>query len=157
MFEDNGAKFSDDRSRRYALWRIWDKSLPVVAFIGLNPSLANHTDNDPTIRRVIGFAKDWGYGGVYMLNLYTFVTPYPESLVESDAWEESRQVIISCSSRCEKIIAAWGNYKGATDRGNEIKKLIPNLYALQINKNGSPKHPLYVKSDVIPIIYNQQK
>ena len=66
------ATFSDDRVHRYALWRIWDESLPKVLFIGLNPSTATETKNDPTIRRCMGYAKDWGYGGYIMGNIFAF-------------------------------------------------------------------------------------
>ena len=52
LFDDNGADFSPDRKHRYSLWRIWDRSKPLVMFIGLNPSTANESDNDPTIRSV---------------------------------------------------------------------------------------------------------
>lgn len=46
--QDFGATFSGDRTYRYSLWRIWDRSLPLVMFIGLNPSKANLTPNTPT-------------------------------------------------------------------------------------------------------------
>ena len=67
------AIFSPDRIHRYGLWRIWDDALPKVLFIGLNPSTADELKNDPTIRRCIGYAKDWGYGGYIMGNIYCFV------------------------------------------------------------------------------------
>ena len=75
-----GAQFTEDRQYRYALWRIWNEDKPLVMFIGLNPSTANEYKNDPTIRRVMRYAADWGYGGVYMMNLFAWVTPYPKEL-----------------------------------------------------------------------------
>ncbi len=66
------AKLSDCRIYRYALWRIWDDAKPLVMFIGLNPSTADETEDDPTIRRCISFAQNWGYGGLYMANLFVF-------------------------------------------------------------------------------------
>ena len=71
---ESGAEFSPDRKYRYALWRIWDKSNPLIMFIGLNPSKANELKDDPTIRRVRRFAFDWGYGGVYMINYFNAPT-----------------------------------------------------------------------------------
>ena len=65
------ATFSPCRRWRYTLLRRWEPAnLIVVAFIGLNPSTADETLDDPTIRRCIGFAKAWGAGGMYMLNLF---------------------------------------------------------------------------------------
>jgi hypothetical protein len=48
-------------------------SCKMVAFIRLNPSYADESINDPTIRRSINFAKEWGFEGIYMLNAYTLV------------------------------------------------------------------------------------
>ena len=59
-----GAQLSQCRRFRYRLWRVWDGALPSVLFIMLNPSIADECDDDPTIRRCIGFAKAWGFGGI---------------------------------------------------------------------------------------------
>ncbi len=80
LFNDNGAIFSPCGKYRYVLWRKWEADGPYIMFIGLNPSTANADTDDPTIRRVVRFAKSWGYHGVYMLNLFAYVTPYPEEL-----------------------------------------------------------------------------
>ena len=72
-----GANFSRCRQFRYTLWRRWDKTLPPVMMIGLNPSTADAHRNDPTIRRCIGFAKRWGHGGLVMTNLFAFRATYP--------------------------------------------------------------------------------
>jgi hypothetical protein len=56
-----GAEFSKDRIHRYALYRIWDESKPLIMFIGLNPSTADENKDDPTIKRCVAFAKHWGY------------------------------------------------------------------------------------------------
>lgn len=67
---ESGAEFSDCRTYRYALWRKWDWQgfANQVMFIGLNPSTADETEDDPTIRRCIRFAKDRGFGGLMMMN-----------------------------------------------------------------------------------------
>lgn len=57
---DSGAIFSPCREYRYKLWRTWDASKLPLNVIGLNPSTADETKNDPTIRRCIQFAIDWG-------------------------------------------------------------------------------------------------
>ena len=50
------AKFSGCRTYRYALWRVWDQSNPYVMFIGLNPSTADETEDDPTVIRCMNYA-----------------------------------------------------------------------------------------------------
>ena len=149
---DNGAEFSEDRKYRYTLWRIWDNNKPMVMFIGLNPSTANETTNDPTICRVIKFAFDWGFGGVYMTNLFAYVTPYPEKLKEcNDPLADNDSWLEKTAHKCKKIIFAWGSFKEAAERSKEVMQMFDG-YALIINKDGSPRHPLYIKSDVIPVL-----
>ena len=64
------ATFSSCRTYRYSLSRIWDKKKKYVLFVGLNPSTADEEVDDPTIRRCINYAKNWGYGGFLMVNLF---------------------------------------------------------------------------------------
>ena len=77
---EKDAILSEDRKYRYVLSRIWDKSKPIVMIIGLNPSTADETEDDRTIRRCIKFADSWGYGGVYMLNLFAFRATKPTDM-----------------------------------------------------------------------------
>jgi hypothetical protein len=150
-----GAEFSDCRNYRYVLWRIWDVSKPKVMFIGLNPSTANEVSDDPTIRRVKSMAKGWGFGGVYMANLFSFVTAYPDELLKcpdpvngNDLW------LYKIAAQCNEVVFAWGSFKEAQERAKKVIAMFPNAKALHINKNGSPKHPLYIKGDTIPVLYN---
>lgn len=147
---EKGAIFSRCRKYRFTLWRVWDKSKMAVMFIGLNPSTANENINDPTIRRVIQFAFDWGYGGVYMLNLFAYVTTDPKELkTPQDLLSDNDLWLINIGAKCDKIIFAWGSFKEARERGKEIMKTFNGYgYALAINRDGSPRHPLYVKKDV---------
>lgn len=164
--ESNGATFSKDGKHRYALWRIWDESKPKAMFIGLNPSTANEHTDDPTIRRVKKMAENWGYGGIYMLNLFAYVSAYPDQILHCEAEEKLNLVSIATyAHKSDKVIFAWGNFKvahvkskitsGGTRCQNIIDMFPDDAYALHINKNGSPKHPLYIKSDVQPIKYKQ--
>lgn len=146
-----GAKFSDCGKHRLFLYRIWDSKKPAVMFIGLNPSTADSTKDDPTIRRVRAMAANWGYGGVYMVNLFTFISTDPKLLqLDNGNLPDADHILMKIASRCEKIIFAWGNFK-VMGRDDQVRRLFPKAYALHINKNGSPKHPLYVKGDVKPI------
>lgn len=72
-----GAVFSDDRVYRYQLRRCWDVTEPIVAFVMLNPSTADAIEDDPTVRRCIGFAKNWGYGALLVGNLFAARTTRP--------------------------------------------------------------------------------
>jgi hypothetical protein len=154
LFEKNGALFSDDKKYRYCLWRIWDESKPMIMFIGLNPSTANENQDDPTIRRVIRFAREWGYGGIYMLNLFTFVTAYPNELLKCDNPLMLADWYLKIySEKSDRIVFAWGSFPESIDRAKIVKDMFPISFCLGQNLNGSPKHPLYLKSDTKLILY----
>ena len=80
---NKGAKFSPCKKYRLQLWRIWDDKLPKIMFIMLNPSYADAHHDDPTIRRCINFAKNWGYGGFYVGNIYPLISTKPKLLLQS--------------------------------------------------------------------------
>jgi hypothetical protein len=147
---DKGATFSQDRKNRYSLWRIWDDTLPLVMFIGLNPSTANEDENDPTIRSVERIAKCNGYGGFYMMNCFSYVSTNPKGLIiDVVSHCFNNNLLLEIGSKCKDVVFAWGNFDVVkeTGRDKELCEMFPNAKALFVNKNGSPKHPLYCKSD----------
>lgn len=152
-----GATFSPCRTFRYDLWRVWSEG-PSVAFIGLNPSTADETQDDPTIRRCIGFAKSWGFGRMHMLNLYAFRSTDPMGLLpdlESKVGPDNDEVLLNVAGRCSFVIAAWGAFAFAHDRGNRVARGVigcsGQVLVLGRNQNGSPKHPLYIRADTQPV------
>ena len=140
------AVISRDGTYRYALGRMWDIQRPVVLFVGLNPSTADHRVDDPTIRRCIQFASDWGFGGLAMANLFAFRTPSPRVLrraanpvgPRNDAW--LRRLV----DEAELTVAAWGNHGDHMDRDRQVVKMLRKPKCLAITKRGRPKHPLYL-------------
>jgi hypothetical protein len=155
LFGDQShAIFSPCGQYRYVLWRKWSDR-PKVMFVGLNPSTANATSDDPTIRRVKRFAQDWGYGGVYMLNLFAIVSPYPRILkTHPDPLGANNEWLIEYARKSEAICFAWGNFKEASARAKEVASMFPNGICLGVNKNGTPKHPLYVPANSERLSYH---
>lgn len=158
--KNNDAIFSDDRTYRYALWRIWEPSIfeqdkGMVMFIGLNPSTANEIINDPTITREIGFAKSWGYSGLIKTNLFAFRSPKPKIMKaainpvgpDNNAW------LKNLSRVADLIMAAWGVDGHYNNRDEIVCNMIDNLHCLSLTKEGFPGHPLYLKKDLRPIPY----
>ncbi len=147
LFGKSGALFSDDRRYRYALWRVWDEALPMVAFIGLNPSTANENTDGPTIRRVKIFASDNGCGGVYMLNLFAFITAYPKELKKCmDPVMDNDIHLKYFTDKCELVVFAWGNFD-VFGRDQQVINMFPDACVLGVNKNKTPKHPLYIQAN----------
>ena len=138
-FSKSGAVFSDCRSYRYALWRMWDGDKPLVMIIGLNPSTADEKVNDPTITRCISFARSWGYGGVCVTNLFGFRATAPTELKahhdpigkENDAW------VHEIAKGAAITVAAWGNHGKFLNRSLEI---LPSLDQLHCIKTVSYTH-----------------
>ena len=137
------AKFSKDQKHRYTLERSWDFERPKVLYIMLNPSLANIDKDDPTIRRLISFTKQLGYGGFYVGNLFSYITPYPKDLLDKDLsycnknLKEIRKMIASSN----EVIYGWGNSFNEPDW---LKKNVLKPKCFGKNKNKTPRHPLYL-------------
>ena len=148
MPKRDNAIFSKCRTYRYALFRWWDKEKPYVNFIGLNPSTADETKDDPTIRRCIRFAKDWGYGGLCMTNLFAFRATDPKAMKAHPfpIGPDNTKHIMDWSSKASMIVFAWGTHGIHEERDMVITDLIPNGMCLGKTKNGHPRHPLYMKA-----------
>ena len=149
----SSAVFSDCETYRYALWRIWDESKPWVAIIGLNPSKADEIKNNPTINRCISFAKSWGCGGVCLINLFAFNAPVPVEMrqAKDPVGPDNDKWLAKIAQTAAMVVAAWGNDGSYLERSAAVKALIPNLYALKMNKSGEPAHPLYLKKTLVPM------
>jgi hypothetical protein len=148
----NTAHLSRCRKYRYALWRTWDNSLPRVMFIGLNPSTADEILDDPTLIRCQNFARSWGYGGVCIGNLFAFRATQPaDMLAASDpVGSRNNHWLKKLAAESGLVIGAWGNDGNFLQRSSKVRKMIPNLHCLAMNKTGEPAHPLYQRSDVEP-------
>ena len=157
------AIFSEDRKYRYILSRIWDETKPTVLFIGLNPSTADETEDDPTIRKCINFAKTWGYGGIYMANLFAFRSTNPENLrnEQDPVGSDNNSFIKKYLGESERTIVCWGNKGNINNRSEEVYNLLVNsphhnsLHCLKINQTGEPHHPLYLPLDIEAIPYTR--
>lgn len=149
-----GAEFSSCRKYRYALWREWEPSSPAnrIAFVGLNPSTADEAADDPTIRRCIRFAKDWGYHGLVMLNAYAFRATDPKDMQKAadPIGPDNNAKLVEYGDMCGSIIAAWGVHCSPSRAETVCKLFGTKVHCLGKTKNGSPKHPLYLKATCRP-------
>jgi hypothetical protein len=151
-----GAILSEDNKYRYELSRIWDEEKPRILFIMLNPSTADANTDDPTIRRVINFAKSWGYGGLFVANLYAFRSTDPKGLKYTDdpIGKDNIQHIQTLLGLTEKVIYAWGNNQKEPEW---LYNVVSTPYCIETSKNGTPKHPLYLRADLQPKFYDRNK
>lgn len=144
----NQCVWSHDRKYRYEWRRQWNPKLLWCNFIMLNPSTADEYQTDPTVNRCAQMALQWGYGGLIVTNLFAYVSTTPHEL-----YRKSRPIgvlndeaILHAFNFSELIVVAWGTHGKYQNRDLDVMALLPHydVNALQINKDGTPKHPLYV-------------
>lgn len=164
LFVRKGATFSPCRRWRYALWRIWEEDVQRLVVIGLNPSTADETVDDPTIRRCTGYAKRWGCGGLVMFNLFGFRATSPKDMLAADdpvgpdnkdAFD--RELGELDGRPAPIVLCAWGAHGGHMDQDEEVLGWIDwpdiNPQCLGVTKDGFPRHPLYMRNDAAPQAY----
>lgn len=153
--ETKGAEFSACEVYRFALWRHWNWTTydRVCTFVGLNPSTADERDDDPTIRRCTSFAKAWGFDGLYMLNLYGFRATDPRKMkaAAEPVGAGNDEAIARFANRSGMVVCAWGRHAKPERAADVLRLLTVPTFALRINNDGSPRHPLYVADGTAPI------
>jgi hypothetical protein len=152
---EKGAYLSVDKWYRYSLWRLWDSALRRCVFVGLNPSTADGTKDDPTTRKWYQYANLWGYGGYYAVNLYGYRSSSPQNMfARAENFDivgpDNDRVIgnVIQAASVDKVIVCWGMYGAVGERARILFDLLVNAgktpYCLGVNSNGTPKHPLWL-------------
>jgi len=141
---------------RYRLGRTWDAAGRLVAFIMLNPSTADADLDDPTIRRCIGFARAWGYGGLVVGNLFALRATDPKALKTTPApiGPDNDTHLRAIASECAEVVCAWGRHGTLYGRDRSVLRLLTDSGAPlhRLSKPGAeyPMHPLYLPADLRP-------
>lgn len=140
------AIISPCQTYRYMLQRGDGSSNCVVVM--LNPSTADDVADDATIRKLNRFTRDWGYAAYQVVNCYAFRATDPSDLDSAaDPVGPDNDFYLDLMARKRLIVAAWGN-EAKPERVRQVVSSLMrfgnNLYCFGTNKNGSPKHPLYV-------------
>jgi len=128
------------RRRGYVLW------------VMLNPSTADASLDDPTIRRVMDFTARWGYSRAVVVNLYSFRATDPKEMFKAadPVGPENDISIHKMAPHASKVVCGWGKH-GKPERVAEVAVILclyhKTIHCLGINGDGSPKHPLYLAKD----------
>lgn len=156
-----GAYISECGAYRYSLERRWgDSESGLLAFVMLNPSTADAEVDDPTIRRCIGFAKREGRMGIVVVNLYAGRATQPDDLFrmkDPEGPDNMNQWMSWLRHERTKVVCAWGADSRAKSQAGKFKRFarehsIP-LFHLGLSKDGSPRHPLYLRNDAPLEVY----
>lgn len=170
-----GAWFTDDGLHRLLLWRQWQSAAPRAMFVMLNPSQAGADADDPTVRRCAGFARSWGAGGFWIVNLYTLIATDPGELWSTEP--ALRQIRSSTMAGCEPepradwyieraldrttgpIVAAWGalpRESAAAARAGEVLEILARrrtVHCLGTTASGYPRHPVRLAGATELVVY----
>ncbi|MCS5705927.1 DUF1643 domain-containing protein [Synechococcus sp. FGCU-3] len=145
------AAFSPCGNYRWWLERRWGQGDGRLLFIGLNPSRAGADQDDPTLRRLMGFARGWDYEALEVVNLFARITSSPSVLkrpdqpvgAENDRWIEERL------GACDAVWLGWGNGGLWRDRHLAVLQLMDAkasgkpVGCIGRTNAGQPRHPLY--------------
>lgn len=168
LFETGLAIFSPCRTYRYRLSRLCfpAESPPAplhrtLVFVMLNPSVADETSDDPTLRRCIGFAETWGYSHLDIVNLYARVATDPTDLWKSPdpvGPDNDDHLARACTQPRALVVCAWGACPAAAQRAGVVRQLLRNkavpVHHLGLSKHGYPRHPLYLPKKTTPTEWN---
>lgn len=141
---------------RYQLTRAWGAG-PRLAFVMLNPSTANASTDDPTIRRCARFARDAGYDGLLVGNLFAWRATNPLELrtVADPIGPENDTALAEIVSMVSMVVCAWGSRGTFQKRDERVLRLIRNAgrepQCLRVSTKGFPEHPLYLPACLRPI------
>jgi hypothetical protein len=158
------AKISPCDTYRYRLTRVWDATRPRMVFIMLNPSTADAVQDDPTIVRCVNRARREGCGSIDVVNLFALRSPDPKALPghpDPVGPENDYHLLSVLTLNPRYVVAAWGANRFARPRAKHVQELLAapladirrRMSCLAVNKDGSPKHPLYVRADAALIPY----
>jgi hypothetical protein len=118
----------------------------------LNPSTADAHHDDATIRRCIGFARSWGFGGVEIVNLFAYRARDPRELlrVADPVGPRNARFIQMAIARAALVVLAWGAHPSVSRRA---ALSLPRARCLGLTRAGHPRHPLYLRRDarLVPV------
>lgn len=148
------AEISPCGQYRYTLTRVTDV-LPLerhtMLFIMLNPSTADALQDDPTIRRCISFARRENCTDLTVVNLFALRATDPKELLThaDPVGPLNDERIAEMVAKHEIIVAAWGAHPFAKKRAQNLLNKFGPFKCLGTTKDGSPRHPLYVRNDTV--------
>lgn len=158
---DKSAVFSPCGLYRYELERRWDRHLPWAMCVGLNPSTANHEQDDPTIRKITDVLKHYGYGGFVMTNLYGIISSTTDKLYSTpDPLKNNDDHLRSVARFATDVFYCWGTFPKLEARIKVVREIVKRAGKKEMcfgkTQKGLPIHPAYyvrrgTKASDVPI------
>lgn len=131
-----------------------------VLWICNNPSTADASKDDASIRRMWAFTRSWNYGLMMVGNTNCFrstdpklAKPTHETVSQiNDSW------LVSMHRKSAVTVCAWGDdaHLGLVIRTVNLLRPIGALHMLRLTKAGNPWHPLYLPGTLTPQLWRSQ-
>jgi hypothetical protein len=155
---NRSAIISPDGVYRYSLSRSGWMGDGTLIWLLLNPSTADASVDDPTIRRVIGFTQREGYAEAVILNLFALRSTNPDVLVDHpDPVGEINDRYLVTQTCSRRVVCAWGAHPVAAERGRTVMHdalRFSTPLCLGVTAGGQPRHPLYLPKTAALIPYH---
>ena len=151
----HNAVFSSDRRYRYWLEAKLSDADGICMFLMLNPSTADEVQSDPTVTRAKGFARSWGYGTLWVCNIFGLRATQPAVLRRDPEpiGDDNDEHILDRALMADALVCAWGNHGEHLDRGSQVMNMLEShapgvrMGHLGMTLKNQPKHPLYLRAD----------
>ena len=144
--------YSRDMQYRYAFARWWRAEGPLVLWVGLNPAKGDTERRPrPTLDRCIARSRLLGGGGLIFANLFAARHNKPHGLrtTSDPVGPHNDAVLRALSELAEHTFVAWGAQGRLHSRAAAVVPLLRRPRCLGVTANGQPRHPLYVRGDVV--------
>lgn len=144
-----------------------------LCWLMLNPSTADATSDDPTIRKVVGFTRRVGYGCALVVNLFAWrATDKREVIgllrgvfgpvqirVDQAEGPGNRIAIMRAATISAAVVCAWGAHPWARSQAARVLAWLTEvpegprpLLCLGTSRDGDPLHPLMPSYDGHPLV-----
>ena len=155
------ATYDPTEQWRFRLSRVWDTQAPRCVFVMLNPSTATETELDPTVRRCVTWARDWGYGALEVVNIFAYRATDPKAMKSHPhpVGDGNDEAVLAAARHGDLTVAAWGTHGKHLGRGPYVATLLNEariaVTYLHLTKAGHPGHPLYLPGSSTPQPWGQ--
>lgn len=149
----SNATISPCNKYRYVLRRTWNERISAIGIVALNPSTADATADDPTVKKCVKLARFWGYGGIVLVNLFAWRATEKKEIktIYDPIGPNNDKEIQKALNDVDDVLVAWGEYGAYLNRSTKVRailKQLPKKYVcIKQNISGEPTHPLYQKDD----------
>jgi hypothetical protein len=132
-----------------------------VMFGMMNPSTAVARAFDPSVAKVWRYAESWGFDRTLISNMHAYRATDQMRLAEvaDPVGPDNDRYLLDMALQVDLVVMAYGTPRipALRARGPQVAAMLRaagvQLYVLELSSAGVPKHPLYLRGDLKPKIW----